>query len=268
MSKEDIMKLLRIHTWWLATVMALPTAALIGPTSDVWAGDDDDDDDAICAPTPPEEYDPFVVFVANGEFPDTEPQGLFGDLTAFTDINGWDQDQIDTWREDKLDLLGATIGVADPLSHPDLQVLMGTTNPVIDYHVVTFTGRQVPPEGWAVREGFLVVVVTNPAGFTLGGQFAGEHVPVGTIVGGGGLYNIEVTDDEGNVTGEEIVFDFTTVQPVEPVTGGRAAFFCDIDSDDFGAGLAQGVNALVPIGGGMLKANVRNVITFSDAGGL
>ncbi len=222
----------------------------------------------VCAPQAPEGYEALAVFIANGELPGDEPQALVGDFSFFTDIMHWDTTTIDQWRQEKLDRLADKIGVDDPANHPDLQVLMGTTNPNLNYHVVSFTGRAVPPEGWRVREGFLIAVVTNPAGLSLAGELEGLHVPVGTIVGGGGVYNLEVTNRHGHVTGEDIVFHFTTALPIQTVASGVAAFTCDVESDRFGAGIGQGIISNVPIGDGMVKANFRNVLTFSAQDGL
>lgn len=264
------MKITKIRPLIIASALALPAIGAIGLAPDAAQASNNGANGVGNSPAPvaPEEYDHFIVFVANGVYPETEPQGLFDDLSAFTDVNGMTLQEIEDWKDDKLSLLADINGIVDPENDPNLGVFIGTTNPAIDYHVAFFSGRKVPPSGWQVREAFLTVVVTNPAGYTLGGEFAGVHVPAGTIVGGGGIYNIEVTDKFGDPTGEEVVIDFTTVQPVEPVTGGRAAFFCDVENDELGVGLAQGVNALVPIGGGMVQANVRNVFTFNEDGGL
>lgn len=257
-----------IRPLFIAAALALP-AAIVGLASEpAQASNNGSGYGNSPAPVAPEEYDHFIVFVANGVFSETEPQGLYGDLSAFTDVNDMTMQEIEDWKDDKLALLADINGIVDPENDPDLTVLMGTTNPVIDYHVATWSGRKVPPTGWPVREAFLVVVVTNPMGYDLGGDYAGVHVPVNTIVGGGGIYNVEVRDKFDQPTGEEVRIDFTTVQPVQPVTGGRAAFFCDVENDELGIGLAQGVNALVPIGGGQVQANVRNVFTFNEDGGL
>ncbi len=214
-------------------------------------------------PQAPADFESLIVFLANGELPESEPQALVGDLSFFDDVMGWDAVTLDDWRREKLEGLVERVGIEDATNHPDLQVLMGTTNPDLGYRAVSFSGRRVPASGWRVREGFLIAVVTNPEGVTLGGRLEGMQVPVGTIVGGGGLYNVEVTDRRGRVTGEEIVFDFTTSLPIQAVVGGASAFICEIESERFGAGIGQGIFSSVPIGGGRVKANFRNVITFS-----
>ncbi len=90
-----------------------------------------------------------------------------------------------------------------------------------------------------------------------------------------GIYNIEVTTEGGEPTGEEIIIHFRSAQPLPPAPPDAAlvaqfSFFCELSSDEFGSGLAQGIANPKIIGEGddqFLKANVRNVLTFSDLGG-
>ncbi|MEM9453573.1 MAG: hypothetical protein AAGF11_05310 [Myxococcota bacterium] len=217
-------------------------------------------------PPPPDDFDTFAVFLADGEIPEAEPPALVDDLSFFTDVMGWDQAQIDAFRAEKVAIAEVRFGIPDPENNPDVVVQIGTTNPTLDYRAVAFSDRVVPPSGWKNREGFVIVVAINE--LTLGGDFAGVTVPAGTVVGGGGMYNLEVTDPYGTVTGEEIEIDFTTAAPLTILPNGAFAFFCELDSDDFGDGLAEGVTQFVPLGGGILKTNIRNVLTWSDMGGL
>ena len=71
------------------------------------------------------------------------------------------------------------------------------------------------------------------------------------------------------LTGEEIVIRFQAGQPITPVGGtfGRLSFFCEIENEEWGEGLAQGVSDARLLGEGdemVLKHNIRNVLTFSD----
>jgi hypothetical protein len=221
---------------------------------------------------PPDPFTTFAVFIADGVIPPgVDPAGA-GDLSFFTDVMGWSQAEIDAWRDEKVATTETRWGIPDPLNNPDLQFYMGTTSPAIHYHAVAFSDRKVPTEGWPVREGAANFLVVNPAGIDLGGDFAGIHVPAGTIVGGGGMYNVGVTDKHGELTGEEIVIDFDTQEPMWQNPSNHYAFgfgfFCELDSEDFGDGLAQGIITLIPQLDGSLKANARNVLTFSADSGL
>jgi hypothetical protein len=227
---------------------------------------------AAKANPPPDPFTTFAVFIADGVVPPGVSPAAVGDLSFFTDVMDWNPAQIAAWRAEKLAVTETRWGILDPENNPNVMVQMGTTSPAIGYHAVVFSDRKVPAQGWPVREGFLNVVVVNPAGLTLGGEHAGIHVPAGTIVGGGGMYNVQVTNKQGVPTGEEIVLDFETQEPMWLNPSNKYAFgfgfFCELDSEDYGDGLAQGIITLIPQPDGSLKTNARNVLTFSDQGGL
>jgi len=63
------------------------------------------------------------------------------------------------------------------------------------------------------------------------------------------------------------IFSFKSVGPTIPLADGTGNFQCELESADFGKGLAQGffwftVDVPFP---GLFQANQRNVMTFSDA---
>lgn len=264
------MPMINTPSWFTTTVLAVSMMTPMGCD----APEDVEELDLVTrsapkANDPPDPFTTFAVFIADGVVPPGVSPALNGDLSFFFDVMDWDQATFDAWKAEKLLVAETRWGIPDPENNPNVSLQIGTTNPILDYRVVTFSDRRVPTTGWKNREGFINLVVTNPAGLTLGGVFNGLTVPAGTIVGGGGIYNIEVTNKQGVPTGEEIVIDFDTQEPLLLLPAGFAfGFFCAVDSDDFGDGLAQGITALVPQPDGSLKTNVRNVVTFSDQGGL
>jgi hypothetical protein len=266
------MTMLRIHSWIATGLLTLCAAAPLGCDAE---GEDALDVTMRSAPKanpPPDPFTTFAVFIADGVVPPGVNPAAVGDLSFYTDVMGWDQAEIDAWRADKMAMTEVRWGIPDPESNPNVVVQIGTTSPAIGYHAVAWSDRKVPEEGWPIREGFLNMVVTNPAGLDLGGEFTGIHVPMGTIIGGGGMYNLQVTDKHGNATGEEIVLDFDTQEPMWLNPSNHFAFgfgfFCELNSEEYGDGLAQGIITLIPQPDGSLKTNARNVVTFSDMGGL
>src|SRR5690606_2533978 len=212
------MKLLLSRPWLAGSVLALCVTITTGcDAPDVPDDESLDIVDRMASPKPfpaPEPFDTFAVFIADGVIPPGVNPALVNDLTFFTDVMGWSQAEIDAWREDLVDEVEIRWGIPDPENNPDVEVQIGTTSPVIDYRAVVFSDERVPSTGWQVREGFLNVVVVNPGGLALGGEFAGITVPFGTIAGGGGIYNIEVTNKHGVPNGKEIVIDFRHGEPL------------------------------------------------------
>jgi hypothetical protein len=266
------MTMLRIQSWIATTLVTLCVTTTGCDAPEPAEALDVADRKATKANPPPDPFTTFAVFVADGVIPPGVNPAAAGDLSFFTDVMGWDQAEIDAWRAEKVALTEVRWGIPDPENHPALLFQMGTTSPVIGYHAVAFSDRKVPTEGWPVREGFLNFIVVDPAGLDLGGDFAGIHVPAGTIIGGGGTYNVGITDKQGDLTGEEIVLDFDTQEPMWQNPSNHYAFgfgfFCELNSEEYGDGLAQGIITLIPQPDGSLKTNARNVLTFSDQGGL
>ncbi len=278
------MKAYRRHfaTYSLSAVFLLSSLGLSLATSSVAAAsDDDDDDDDFCALATPDSFEGFLVFIADGEISVNESPAP-ATSTFFTNVMCWGEAEFADWKAERFDILEARFGLdlaaaeaalnlnSVVYANNDLFIQVVQTNPGLEYRAVTVGDREVPPEGWTNREGVIQVVVTNPNGLDLGGEFAGQHVPPGTIFAGG-IYNVEVTDHEGP-TGEELVLNFVSSRPIVPEPDFTFSFFCELDSELFSnGGLAQGIGQLPVVlreGVPFLKANFRNILTFSEDAGL
>lgn len=93
------------------------------------------------------------------------------------------------------------------------------------------------------------------------------HVPAGTSFAFGN-YNIVTTKRRPGGAFREIIISYRAGSPVIPLFDGSLHFRCELTSEEFGAGLAEGVAVPIPLGNGMIQQDIRNVLTFSDAGGL
>lgn len=132
----------------------------------------------------------------------------------------------------------------------------------IDYRVHTFGGRRVPPEGWPMRDGGFALVAVDPAGVTLGGDFAGLTVPAGTVLAFG-FYKIQIpAPGPGAPAPEPIVFHYRSADPMLTTSVGTAVLGCEIFSDELGSGTAQGIASQILLPDGTAQANFRNVMTF------
>lgn len=190
------------------------------------------------SPTP-EDFNGYLVFMTNGEVPADEP--VFFTDEFFTDIMGWSPQELEAYTAERLAFIEERFGIIDPANNPDVAVLTFMTNPAANYRAYTVGGRKVPKQGWPIREGAIMVVVTNPAGLDLGGEFAGTHLPVNGFVPVG-FYNIEVTNKHGVPTGEEIIIEFQASQPMIPIGGafGQLSAFCEIENEQWGKGSRKG----------------------------
>lgn len=146
-------------------------------------------------------------------------------------------------------------------------------NPKLEYRAYHVSGKKPPTEGWVIRDGGWILLVTDPQGLTLGGNFSGATVPAGTMFAYG-EYNIHTS--ASNSSNEDIVISYRSGSPIVANPFGLTAFSCEISTstivDNFpnGAeGLAQGFSGpFAPNQLGIIEGNIRNALTFSDDGGL
>jgi hypothetical protein len=213
----------------------------------------------------PDGFDGFLVFMATGSIPLAD--GFFLDGMIFQQqIMHRTAGEIAQNRADALDFFATRFGIADASNHPDFLFLGFYVDPRIEYRAYVISGERVPPEGFTVHDGGWIALVTNPNGTTLGGAFAGVHVPLNTVLSFGD-YNVEVTKKgKGGPKPDPIVIHYRCNTPLVPTLSGGEVFDCALESDDFGAGIAQGVTTPV-IEDGSLQPNGRTVLTFSAQGG-
>lgn len=213
----------------------------------------------------PTGYDGYMVFMANGELPFAD---LIGDGQAFlTEVMGYSPAQIDQAEADARAFFLERFGITDAhYTSGDVTLNLAAARPEYGYRAYTIAGQNVTKSGWPVRDGAFTVTVVNPGGIDLGGEFAGTHASAGTFLTYG-WYNIQKQQKSGKAKGQ-IVLHFRSNQPILPDVNFNFAFVCDVFSETYGVGKAQGINHLVPRPDGLVKANVRNVLTFSDDGGL
>ncbi|WP_433929416.1 hypothetical protein AB3662_37480 [Sorangium cellulosum] len=222
-------------------------------------------DQGSCKGTTPEGYDGFLVFMATGSVPLSE--GFFLDGMIFQqEILGRTPAEIEQNRADALAYFETRFGIADADARADVAFLGFYADPRIDYRAYVISGQRVPPEGYVVHDGGWIALVTDPDGLTLGGELAGVHVPAGTFFSFGD-YSIEVTRPGRGRDPDPIVIHYQCNDPLIPLANGGEVFTCDLLSEEFGAGRAQGMTSPV-IEDGNLRPNGRTVLTFSDEGGL
>jgi hypothetical protein len=206
-------------------------------------------------------YDKYITFMANGIYESVDGSilvdGLFGgDGMGFQkDIMGRRDEEIEEVRQAALDFFAERYGV-DPISNTEDFYFTGyQIDPRIDYRAYTVSGEAAPAEGWETFDGGYLVVVTNPEGVTLGGEYEGIHIKAGALLVSG---EYKIIRDGGK---EPLVFRYRSVQPS---TDGLIR--CEFENDKYGAGLGGGFNASAVEADGLMHSHVRVVVTFSAHG--
>jgi|GEM_PF-1335741 len=222
-------------------------------------------------PTKPVGYNKMFVYVADGLYDITQPNAdpnLSG--CAFTPLCDGDYFQrVIMGRDDYaiqqkeyeakafyFDRFG--IDVDDPATSEKINFRMIQVDPRLNYHAVFSSAVNVPNKGWRVRDGGWVVVVTDPDGLVLGGDFDGEHVPVGTLFVFG-EYNLKVSKKGKHSKNNNIVISYRALTPQRP---DDKSFMCELYSKRYGEGLVKGRVESILREDGLIKMNVVSVLTF------
>jgi hypothetical protein len=202
----------------------------------------------------PAGFDAFLVYMANGIYDPNDADYTVPDGAYFhRDIMGRSDDEIEQNRADAIAFFKQRFGI-DVVDNEDVMFTSFTFDPRNEYRAYVIAGRDVPPEGWTVRDGGWSAAVVNPDGLTLGGEYDGVHVPQGAMMVFGD-YNIDVPGED------PIIIHYQSGGPIFPTDQG-IQFHCELISEDFGQGLAQGISAGAVQADGLFHANVRNVLTF------
>lgn len=237
------------------------------------ADDGDNRESKAEAPTP-DGYTKYLVFMANGTMPASGFPFQVGEdaLENFhRSIMGRSDAEIQQNAVDAgnffLERFGLDVWTVDPLDPAAPFVFFPIFfDPQINYRAYTISGESVPSEGWVVRDGGWALVTQSE--LTLGGEFAGEVVPTGTLMLFGD-YNIKRTKPGKWNQPKPIIIHYQAGSPAYPPASAsdQLSFNCELSSEEFGEGRAQGIEAPVVINGELVE-NIRNILTFSDLGGL
>lgn len=231
---------------------------------------------AVAAPpqdvnTPtPDGFGKFLVYMAAGVYDPADPNYAAPDGAYFhKEIMGRSNAEIAQNRADAVAFFEQRFGLNPD---EDAGVMFGPFmfDPRNDYRAYVVSGESVSSSGWVIRDGGWSLAVTAPDGITLGGEFEGRHVPAGTMMVYGDYNILALTQgqERGNARGaqrEPIIIHYQSGDPIIPGPDG-IAFHCELISEDFGHGLAQGVSAPEVLPDGRTQANVRNVLTFPGLG--
>jgi hypothetical protein len=208
-----------------------------------------------------------ISIVADGTFdPNTPPPELPGAAatsmpgrwrTDYVDrvVLGWDDSGIAADDAEAVRFFATRYGI-DPTA-PELADRVSYIDTVLDprthFRVSGASTFAVPPEGIPAWNTARIVVATDPTGVPLGGDHEGEVLPQGGAL----LYGAYVF---ASPRGLHRIAYWSLVPAV--VRDGALVWTCEIESDEFGSGVAQGSARLTPDGQGSLKADIRNHLTF------
>lgn len=194
------------------------------------------------APAP---FGTYIVYSAAGVYDPTVPP-VQGDLADWfhREVMGRDDAELATERAK------ADAYFADKFGslYTSGSLMAFGLDPRTQYRAYFISGKNVPPEGWLVRDGGFQAFLSDG----------------GMVVFGN--YNIDVTEKKKS---EPIIIHYESADPIYPQADGSLLFRCRVtseDFDDFGGGLAQGISDPQQLADGRTITNIRNVLTFPGYG--
>ena len=228
------------------------------------------------SPTP-DNFDKFLVYMADGLYDPNDPNYTAPTPEEFQrEIMQRNDEEIAQDRDAAIEFYNQRFGLNLEDPGDDLFASFTTEEGVMfsplffdprnEYRAYVVSNERAPSSGWVVRDGGWTASIVNPDGFTLGGEFQGVHVPQGTIFAFGD-YNIQRTLPGGKDI-EPLIIHYQSGGPIIPNAdqNGGMFFRCELFSEEFGAGLAQGVVAPEMLPDGRIHQNIRNVLTFPGLG--
>lgn len=209
----------------------------------------------------PADLNKMLVYVSTAPFTPVEGtflvDGMNGDGMHFQkDVLNRTHREIAQNKADAINFFESRFGVSviDPKVH-----FMGyEVLPEVQYRAVIITGENTPSSGWPVHDGGWMAVVMDPQGLDLGGEFAGTHVPAGTMFVFG---NYLISKRSA-----PILLNYQAKKPIIPDFTGAFEVACEIFSAKYGNGQAVGGTLPVILPNGQMLINTRNVITFPPFG--
>lgn len=218
----------------------------------------------------PDDFNKMLVYVSSSPFISVDGSFLVdgmvqGDgLNFHSNVMGRSEEEIEASKQAAFDFFLQRFGLNAASS--DVYFTGFEATPDIKYHVAFSSGDYVPPEGWRVNDGGWILAVVNPAGVDLGGEFAGTHVPAGTMFVMGN-YKIERKSSGKHKKGlEPIVIDYKSRKPILVESDGSFAVSCELYNEHWGEGQAIGATLPIFLNDGRMVYNTRNVLTFPPFG--
>lgn len=223
----------------------------------------------------PDGFGQFLVFMAAGTYDKDDQNFDLPDGTFFhEEIMGRTQDEIDQKEVAAKEFFNNRFGidVDDPENVERVVFMPFMMDPRNEYRAYVISGMWVPPQGFVVHDGGFLALLIDPDGFTLGGEFDGEVSPFGTLFVFGD-YKIDLSTSKlsQRLGRDNIIIPYKSGFPVvvevdRSLFDQRLMFQCELDSDEFGSGIAQGISGGLTLDNGMFKANIRTVLTFPSFG--
>ena len=221
----------------------------------------------------PDHLELFMNYMANGIWDPNDPHYTPPDGEYFHRvIRGRSEEEMAEVRDAAAAFFHTVYGV--DVDAPEMQgrVVLEPFmfDPRMDIRAFTISGETIPPEGVPIEDGGFRMIVLDPDGITLGGDFQGVAVPQFTV----GLFGewviklpprpVRFKRAAKHTAKREMIFEYRSGNLLFPNADGAEIFVCPARSKNgFGAGLFAGYFKVpLQLPDGRRMARVRGVVTL------
>lgn len=216
-------------------------------------------------------HDKYMVLMANGVYDPQDPQYTPPDFKHFSqEVMGWSEAEEAEFESRARTFFAERFGIdtAAPEYAGRVMMVPFMLDPRWEYRVYNSSGEYVPQQGWVVRDGGYQLVVVDPEGVSLGGEFQGQKAPMGALAAYG-KYNIKRSIGRSHKH-RELVIHYQSREPVLQNSGfplqrdGQGVLIAplEVQHPEHGAGWAFAHIVDVTLENGLRQTNNRNIMTF------
>ena len=230
----------------------------------------------------PEGFTMYMTFMGTGlydlesphpEIPSCSQQLCVGDY-FFDEILGLDEAAKEDWYQQAVTIWSTRFGIDpdDPQWAGRVTAIPFYADPRNEIRAYSMAGTRIHRQGWEVLDGGWLLIVTDPEGVELGGEYAGFHVGPNTVFGRG-KYLVRARTRHGRFLAD-IEIDYQARGPIGFAPGFPFVGNCEIisttingESVNWGLGQAQPSQVALLMPTGESKLSYRNILTYGAGGG-
>lgn len=230
----------------------------------------------------PEGFSMYLTFMGTGlydwESPHPEIPNCFRQLCVgdyfFDEILGLDEAAKQEWYEEAVIIWSTRFGIdpEDPQWAGRVTAIPFYADPRNDIRAYSMAGTRIHRHGWHVLDGGWLLIVTDPNGIELGGEYSGLHVGPNTVFSRG-KYLVQARTRHGRFLAD-IEIDYQARGPISFVPGLPFVGNCEIihttingEPTSWGIGQAQPSQVALETSTGEVKLSYRNILTWGAGGG-
>jgi len=202
----------------------------------------------------------YIVFVANGRFESVDGSILKDGIVNGDGLNfqknvmNRTNDEINELRQEAINFFNQRFGI-DVETNTSIIFTGYEMDPRINLKAFTVSGEKVPANGYPVDDGGWAIIITDPAGITLGGSWDGFHIPANSML----LFGEVVINTDSDII--NVHYESDTPFVLDQFNAAQVRF--KSENNKFGEGSIGGIARLNMLNSEslLLQVDIKNILT-------